>query len=591
MTAQLRPAWILAAIFLAAAGPLGAAEWHVTPAGTAGGAGSLASPWDLATGTTSAAVKPGDTVWVHAGSYHTGIGLTLKGTAGSQITVRNWPGDKVSVDLTGSNGFVLAGSGGYTTIRGMEIWCASMDHSSGASPMGVMAYGPGYKVINCVIHDTAEGISAYKEAPDNEYYGNVVYQNGQWQGPPPDTRQHGHGFYLQNLTGLKTVELNFCGDNAMEGMQIYGSGKAPVMGFRINKNTSYDTASWAGLGFSANNYILADGYVRKDIQFHDNVGYFKGPGMGGNPNALGAWTDGDDCDIQNCAFVGGYGTIGVANWRGPVTFTGNKSVHYPGEDLTLLEYDPVTAGLAGGWSWDHNEYYGTAYVGGMFAIGNSTGGRSYMNFATWKTRTGWDANSTWSGSLPTGTWRYVWPNKYDPGRVHITLLNWDKAATVDVDISPYLTFGAGYELRDAQYYYNSTPVLTGTYSGGSISIPMTGLTKAPGVAAAPGAAGHTAPVLGTFVLLLTNGSAVTPWPPAGGSSGIVYGDANGDGAFGMADINQMVDWLLSRTTPPAAGAAAFIRSDVNGDGLLTMADLNLYVDKLLGRITKFHVEP
>jgi hypothetical protein len=77
----------------------------------------------------------------------------------------------------------------------------------------------------------------------------------------------------------------------------------------------------------------------------------------------------------------------------------------------------------------------------------------------------------------------------------------------------------------------------------------------------------------------------------GGPVPLIYGDANGDGAFGMADVNQMVDWLLVRTAPPAAGTAAFIRSDVNGDGLLTMADLNLYVDKLLGRIQKFPVEP
>jgi hypothetical protein len=77
----------------------------------------------------------------------------------------------------------------------------------------------------------------------------------------------------------------------------------------------------------------------------------------------------------------------------------------------------------------------------------------------------------------------------------------------------------------------------------------------------------------------------------GGGGGIVYGDANGDGIFGMADVNQMVDWLLSRSTPPAVGVTAFTRSDVNGDNTLSMADLNLFVDKLLGRIAKFPVEP
>jgi hypothetical protein len=75
------------------------------------------------------------------------------------------------------------------------------------------------------------------------------------------------------------------------------------------------------------------------------------------------------------------------------------------------------------------------------------------------------------------------------------------------------------------------------------------------------------------------------------SANIVYGDATGDGGFSLADINQMVDWLLGRSAPPASGSAKFTACDVNGDGKIDLADLNLFVDKLLGRITKFPVEP
>jgi hypothetical protein len=112
---------------------------------------------------------------------------------------------------------------------------------------------------------------------------------------------------------------------------------------------------------------------------------------------------------------------------------------------------------------------------------------------------------------------------------------------------------------------------------------MTGLTPAAPTVALPRAPKHTAPEFGAFIVRKTSG--------AGGSPALVYGDANGDGGFGLADINQMVDWILSRTTPPVSGTAAFTRCDVNGDGLLGMQDLNLYVDRLLGRITKFTVEP
>jgi PKD repeat protein len=75
-----------------------------------------------------------------------------------------------------------------------------------------------------------------------------------------------------------------------------------------------------------------------------------------------------------------------------------------------------------------------------------------------------------------------------------------------------------------------------------------------------------------------------------GGSSVVYGDANLDGAFGPADINLFIDWLLGRATPPAAGETAFVAADVNGDGKLDPADINLMIDRILGRIDKFPVE-
>jgi hypothetical protein len=76
---------------------------------------------------------------------------------------------------------------------------------------------------------------------------------------------------------------------------------------------------------------------------------------------------------------------------------------------------------------------------------------------------------------------------------------------------------------------------------------------------------------------------------SGGSP--VYGDADGNGVFELADLNVLVDWLLLRSAPPASGSAAFIAADVDGNGKIELADLNLYVDRLLGRITKFPIEP
>jgi PKD repeat protein len=72
---------------------------------------------------------------------------------------------------------------------------------------------------------------------------------------------------------------------------------------------------------------------------------------------------------------------------------------------------------------------------------------------------------------------------------------------------------------------------------------------------------------------------------------VIYGDANMDGKFSLADLNTVVDWILLRTPPPVRGMAAFTTADVNGDQKVDLMDLNIMVDKLLLRIPKFPVEP
>ena len=88
------------------------------------------------------------------------------------------------------------------------------------------------------------------------------------------------------------------------------------------------------------------------------------------------------------------------------------------------------------------------------------------------------------------------------------------------------------------------------------------------------------------VVIMTGSNAPSPPPP----SSVTYGDADGNGSFGMSDLNTVVDWILGRKSKPSSGSTAFIAADVDGNGSIGMSDLNLFVDKLLGRITKFPVE-
>jgi hypothetical protein len=118
--------------------------------------------------------------------------------------------------------------------------------------------------------------------------------------------------------------------------------------------------------------------------------------------------------------------------------------------------------------------------------------------------------NTYLSSRPTGIVTFVRPNQYEPGRANITVFNWDLAPTVNVDLAGVLTVGSSYEIRNAQDFFGA-PVLTGTYAGGTLPLPMSGLSvEIPvGVAAPPA----TGPEFNAFVLLSTGVGRTAPSAP------------------------------------------------------------------------------
>ncbi len=74
---------------------------------------------------------------------------------------------------------------------------------------------------------------------------------------------------------------------------------------------------------------------------------------------------------------------------------------------------------------------------------------------------------------PTGTQTILRANKYDPDRANLAILNWDKRPTVSVDASAFLKAGDRYRLMDPTNFYGQ-PVLTGTYNGEPLNVPVSG---------------------------------------------------------------------------------------------------------------------
>jgi hypothetical protein len=81
---------------------------------------------------------------------------------------------------------------------------------------------------------------------------------------------------------------------------------------------------------------------------------------------------------------------------------------------------------------------------------------------------------------------------------------------VNVDLSGILAVGDQFVIVDAQNFF-SGPLVSGKYNGGTVSIPMTNLKKAvPEGFTTPA---HTAPLLGTFIVLPASSSSTRPAPP------------------------------------------------------------------------------
>ncbi len=528
----------LAAVLSVSAIAINAADLYVAPNGQSSGNGSISSPWDLATALAGAGgqIRPGDTVWLLAGTYRApnsgGFNSTVTGTVAAPIVFRNYQGQHVTLDGYGTQN-TIAVSGGYVWFWGLEITDSTFLRSTSSADsvpnaLGVGVYAPGVRFINNVVHDTSQGFSAYAPSNDSVFYGNLSYYNGF----EAADRNHGHGFYLQNITGTKFVIDNVASDNADEGFQLYGSGNASLVGFRLFGNVAFNNSSWPYENYQYN-YIIAGGSPRRDIQVDQNHSFFT-PSANYGFNSFGQYTNGDDMSITNNVFVGGFGGPEVQCQGGPIVFTGNKSYVQPGGlDQMRLELCPGQNIL--GWTWDNNQYYGKTnfYNGAM------------LDFASWSNSTGFDKHSTIDPNPPTGKWIYIRANQYESKRANIIIYNWDLSSSVSVDLSGILTAGDPYVIQDTQNFFGSS-VASGTYGGTPISIPMTGLQKASphGFATPP----HTAPLFGAFVVMSSNSDPyLAPTVPSGtpGTAQFVKVDSttkgNWKGSYGAEGYNVIGD--------------------------------------------------
>lgn len=414
------------------------AGFFAAPAGSATGAGTFADPWTLAValagGYPAATVQPGDTVWLRNGTYTGQFTCALNGSAGNLITFRGYPGERATIDgnynpaVSGNHDPTVdaQAAGAWLIFRDLEVMNSNTIRSSaeeGSNPTDMRGFGfsfsaPNSKVINCVIHDTGQGIGSYDSAQNAEFYGNLIYHNG-WFSPLLDP--HGHGLYCNEITGNgKTLAENILydgiGDNAI---QAYGSSASSFLGSHVVGNLNALKESLFG---GASDFRMTGTVIENNYSWHaDNT-------FGYNSN-----------DLTSVSVLNNYyaGASGVA-----ACFT--------------APYNAAT--------WGQIAITGNTLIG---PLDNSVA----SDFPT---------NTYFTGSNPTANLVVVRANAYETNRANVFVYNWENLATVDVDLSGAVASGTPINIMNAQDYY-AAPVYSGTYSGGTVSLPMTGLTAAAGI--------------------------------------------------------------------------------------------------------------
>ncbi|MFN3324127.1 MAG: malectin domain-containing carbohydrate-binding protein [Bryobacteraceae bacterium] len=454
-------------------------QFFVSPAGTAGGDGSEARPWDLATALNHpAGVKPGATIWLRGGTYGNGIGnfvSHLTGTASEPIVVRQYPGERAAL-----NGSLLIYAP-YTWFWGFEVMRNPRLNESDC--IDTYQGSKGTRLINLVIHDCgSNGVGYWRWAKESEIYGSLIYYNGY-----AGARGHGHGIYVQNdnLAGGKTIEDNIIFKGMATGIHAYGSSSAGLRNIRMRGNVVFEPGTLYGPRIDS--ILVTVGSGSEDITVEENYVYMR-PDLNDGYTRFGWVWSGVEKNLiaRNNYFIGGLTASELWNWN-DLEFTGNTVYSHSMLILILnhLEGQPLSR-----YNIGRNRYFGS----GIFRYQGRNRNFSFMQSL------GIDQNSEFTPGRPTGTWTFVRPNKYERGRANIVVYNWDMQSSVTVNLAEVLTPGIRFEVRDVQNYFGGA-VVTGIYQGGSIAIPMTRMTVSEPIGSVPRMPHHTGPEFGTFVVL------------------------------------------------------------------------------------------
>lgn len=490
-TRFLRP--YLACIALLTPALSDATEFHAAVNGSPRGKGSEGSPWDLATAlAASDTVKPGDTVWLHAGTYRGGFVSRLKGRADSPVVVRARHGARVILDThprdDRDSGLILL-HGADTVYRDFEVTCSHPrreTNAPGSWPADIRRgnldiRGDRISAVNLIVHDCGSGFGFWSEGEGGEISGCLIYYNG-WQGPD---RSHGHAIYAQNARGTKKIRDNIIFHQFAYGIHVYGSKKASLKGFEIDGNIVFDNGCLANKADRAPGIMVGGESPAERVVVRDNLVFGGGIRLG---YPWGTSNEDMVCTGNYCE-----GLV-VRDFRKGRIANNTVVAH-----SNVVQLEAAERLLLGGLRWDENDYYVTDGRWGECAAVEGSKSRG-LSFKEWRETTGFDTKSSLTRGSPTKPRVVIRPNANEPGRAHVAIFNPEARPEVDVDLSGVLKRGDAFRIVSAKDYFGLA-LVTGVYKGGVVRVPMKPVAPPKPVGMSKAELPATEPRFAAFVVL------------------------------------------------------------------------------------------
>ncbi len=413
-------AGVILAVVILMQGSAPAADYYVSPEGKPDAPGTKQAPWDVVSLLASKqAVKAGDTVWLKGGTYRCeeayknkgqGFNVSLSGTKDKPVVVRAVKGERAVID----GGMAVKAS--YLWLRDLEISQPAdlprVTKTGGSHPADLGSPFGGLNITG------GEGCR----------FINLLIRNNLGNGVGWWSNSRGGEIY-----GCIIVNNGWKGPDRNHGHCIYTQNKE---GVKTISNCIMSTR-WSGGQYTMHAYGSSRAYV-DNFTIESNIAWRHGTFLvgGGRPST----------------------SIVVRRnylYKVPMQI-GYNAPH--NEDCQIAENVIFRSSL------NVKRYKKGVVQKNLIVGGLSVTGQGQVEQKD---------NLVLKDRLPKGSRAVLLVNKYDSGRANLAIFNWNRAASVSVDVSGFLKPGEAFRLMDPLDFHGK-PVVEAKCDGKTINVPVAG---------------------------------------------------------------------------------------------------------------------